>query len=101
MTMKTVIETETFSKHAASIWSEEEHEEFVEWISLNWNAGDIIAGSGGARKVRFKMKGRGKSGGSRVIYFFLDEDDAVLLVEIYAKSDRSTMKGHEVRGLTK
>ncbi len=97
--MKTVIETPTFTKQASKIWGDEEKEDFITWIATHWNEGDVISGSNGARKVRWARQGGGKSGGGRVIYFYLDENDALLLVAAYPKNRRETMKGHEVRGL--
>lgn len=67
--MHTVAETEIFQRYAASICSESERLEFVEWIAANPLAGDVIPGSGGCRKVRWSRAGMGKRGGARVIYF--------------------------------
>jgi len=51
--MYTVAETEVFHRYAASIWSEAERVEFINWIAANPLAGDVISGSGGCRKVRW------------------------------------------------
>jgi len=67
--MLTVIETPTFQRLAAEFWSEEERLEFVSWIAENSEAGDVIKGTGGLRKVRWSRPGMGKRGGARVIYF--------------------------------
>jgi hypothetical protein len=64
----TVAQTSVFQKHAAKIWSDDELDQFVNWIALNPLAGDVIPGSGGIRKVRWAASGRGKRGGARVIY---------------------------------
>ena len=64
--MHTVAETEIFQRYAASIWSETERLEFIEWIAANPLAGDVIPGSGGCRKVRWARAGMGKRGGARV-----------------------------------
>lgn len=50
------------------------------------DAGDIIPGSGGCRKLRWAAKGHGKRGGSRVIYYWITEDNRILLLDIYAKN---------------
>ena len=50
--MLTVIETPTFAADARELWSEEERGAFCAWIAANSEAGDVIAGSGGCRKVR-------------------------------------------------
>jgi hypothetical protein len=83
--MHTVAETEIFQRYAASIWSESERLEFVEWIAANPLAGDVIPGSGGCRKVRWTRAGMGKRGGARVIYFNV-LDDRIWLLIAYAKA---------------
>ena len=71
--MKTVIETETFKKHADKEWTIDERLEFVSWIASNSKAGDVIPGADGVRKVRWSAKGTGKRGGVRVIYYNVDQ----------------------------
>jgi hypothetical protein len=93
----TVIETPTFQKMSVGIWSDEERHEFIGWIAKNPQAGDVIPGSDGARKLRWAVQGKGKRGGARVIYFNLSADEVVLLVAIYAKSDRVNMLPKEIR----
>lgn len=70
----TVAETSLFSRQAKVVWSEEEHDEFVLYIAGNPEAGDVIADTGGVRKVRWKRAGSGKRGGVRVIYFYHDRE---------------------------
>ena len=53
----------------------------------------MVKESGGIRKVRWKRKGTGKSGGVRVIYFMRNEAEEVVLLLIYAKSDIDNIKG--------
>ena len=72
--MNTVAETEIFQRYAASIWSESERLEFIDWIAANPLAGDVIPGSGGCRKVRWTRAGMGKRGGARVIYFLISNE---------------------------
>jgi hypothetical protein len=81
----TVAETPTFIRQAESLWSDEEREAFVEFIARNPEAGDVIPETGGVRKVRWSMQGRGKRGGARVIYFFYDRSVPIYLLLVYAK----------------
>ena len=67
--MRTVIETPTFQKQAERIWPDAERFDFIGWIAANPDAGDVVPGADGTRKVRWKRAGTGKSGGARVIYF--------------------------------
>ena len=66
--VRTVAETPIFQRYAAEVWSEAEREQFINFIAANPEAGDLIRGSGGCRKVRWATTGTGKSGGARVIY---------------------------------
>jgi len=94
--MRTVIETPTFQKQASKLWSDDERVAFIDWIAANPLAGDVIPGAEGARKVRWSRAGSGKSGGARVIYFNLTEEEVVLLVTVYAKSERSNISPAEI-----
>jgi len=83
--MRTVAETSVFVRYAVEVWSEAERQEFITFIAANPEAGDIIRGSGGCRKVRWSRGGAGKSGGARVIYF-LARDEVIWLMIVYAKA---------------
>ena len=95
--MKTVIETEEFTKQAEKLWSEEERLDFIDYIAENPTAGDVIRGTDGVRKVRWNISGMGNRGGVRVIYLNVSKSTILLLV-MFKKSDRATMKAHEIRG---
>jgi hypothetical protein len=95
--MRRVVETPTFQKQAQKLWTESERLAFIDWIAANPLAGDVIPGADGARKVRWRRAGSGKSGGARVIYFNLTEQEVVLLVAAYAKADRANMDPVEIR----
>ena len=83
--MRTVAETPVFVRYTAEVWSEAERQEFINFIAANPEAGDIIRGSGGCRKVRWSRSGTGKSGGVRVIYFLATEGTVWLLI-VYSKA---------------
>ena len=95
--MHTVIETPTFQKQVADVWTEAERLDFINWISTNPEAGDVIPGAEGARKVRRATQGKGKRGGARVIYFNLTSEEIVLLVAVYAKADKVNMTAKEIK----
>ncbi|QKH35373.1 transcriptional regulator [Achromobacter pestifer] len=84
--MLTVIETDEFSAWSAKVWSDSEREAFVDWIAANPEAGDVIPGSGGCRKVRWSRAGMGKRGGARVIYYLRLASGEVVLLIVYAKA---------------
>ena len=66
-------------------------------LVANPGAGDVIKGSGGARKVRVAAKGRGKRGGARVIYFFISKSMTVYLLLAYSKSEKDDLTPAEVK----
>lgn len=83
--MRTVAETPIFQRYASEVWSEAEREQFITFIASRPEAGDLIRGSGGCRKVRWSTAGQGKSGGARVIYFNADNATTWLLI-VYKKA---------------
>jgi hypothetical protein len=95
--MFTVIETPTFQKQVAGVWTESERLEFIAYIAANPEAGDVIPGAEGARKVRWSVAGKGKRGGARVVYFNLTADEVVLLVAVYAKADKTNILPKEIK----
>lgn len=95
--MFTVIETQTFQKQVADVWTEADRLDFISWIASNAEAGDVIPGADGARKVRWTVQGKGKRGGARVIYFNLSDDEIVLLVAVYTKAERSNIRPKEIK----
>ena len=97
--MYTLVETPTFVADANKLWSEDERLEFFSWLAFNPEAGAVVAGSGGCRKVRWKLKGRGKSGGVRVIYFNRRAAGTIWLLLIYAKSARDTIPGYLLKSI--
>lgn len=84
--MHTVVETTMWQKSTAAIWSEDERDEFVDFISRSPKAGDVIPGTRALRKVRWQRKGIGKRGGIRIIYFMQNERSQVVLLMAYAKA---------------
>lgn len=99
--MLTVIETAPFIRAAAALFSDDERLELITYLAANPFAGDEIRGSGGVRKVRFAIGGRGKSGGARVIYFVYNEDTPLLLLTCYGKNVQSTLSDAEVQAFAK
>jgi hypothetical protein len=83
--VRTVAETPIFVRYAAEVWSEAEREAFITFIATDPEAGAVIRGSGGCRKVRWSTSGQGKRGGARVIYFNA-EDQTVWLLIVYKKA---------------
>ncbi|MDO8380553.1 type II toxin-antitoxin system RelE/ParE family toxin [Phenylobacterium sp.] len=66
-------------------------------IAANPEAGAVIKGSGGMRKIRFGFGGSGKSGGGRTIYYAITDDDVVYLITAYAKVDKADLTADELK----
>ena len=94
--MQTVVETEAYLRDAkAAKLSDDERKEIVSFIAANPGAGHEIPGTGGARKVRFAGKGKGKSGGYRVISFYSGGDIPVFLLNVFAKNEKTDLSQTE------
>lgn len=96
MDVHTVVETPGFISDARSLrLSEADRLTIVTWIAANPSAGDVIEGTGGARKVRFAREGKGKSGGYRVITYFTGTDIPVFLLNIFSKNEKADLTPKE------
>lgn len=94
--MHTVVETPSYLADAkAAGLTEAEREAVVEMIADRPEAGDEIGGTGGARKVRVAGRGKGKSGGYRVITFYSGKDVPVFLLAIYSKGEKANLSKTE------
>jgi hypothetical protein len=93
----TVIETPTFSRLAADYWTEDDRGAFAAFIASYPEAGNVVPGSGGLRKVRWSRQGTGKRGGVRVIYYNRLANGEIWLLLIYAKSARENIPASVLR----
>ena len=69
------------------------------FLAANPTGGDLIEGTGGVRKVRFAARGKGKSGGVRVVHYFVPENGPLYALLIYAKGERADMSPEQRRGV--
>ena len=97
----TVVHTEIFEKQWREIWTEDQRGEFAAFIAANPTAGDVIAHSGGLRKVRWMVLGKGKSGGVRVIYYNQLDNGQIWLLVIYEKTKADSISAHALRLIAK
>ncbi len=98
----TVLETPTFLRDVAqSGLSEAEHGRIVRLFARNPMRGELIPGTGGARKARFAGRGKGKSGGYRVVSYFGADDVPVLLLALIDKGVRVDLSQSERNELRK
>ena len=85
------IETTTFTKLVYEYLSEEEFAGLQNYLLNRPNAGDVIPGSGGVRKLRWGIERKGKRGGIRVIYYRRVSEGEIWLITLYAKNEISTI----------
>ncbi|MGD0109732.1 MAG: type II toxin-antitoxin system RelE/ParE family toxin [Rhodopila sp.] len=95
--LMTVAETGSFIRQSAKLWTEDDRNNFVDFIASNPDAGDVIPDTGGLRKVRWSRPGAGKRGGVRIIYFYHDDSMPLYLLLIYAKAERENWTWDEKR----
>jgi len=81
------------------LMDDEERAKLVGYLACNPTAGDLIPGTGGVRKIRWGLEGRGKRGGARVIFFFHDMEMPLLLLKAYAKNDQSDLSPDELKAM--
>lgn len=98
--VRTVAETAIFIRYAADVWTNAERIAFINWIAANPEAGDLIKGSGGCRKVRWSTSGTGKRGGARVIYF-LEQQHTIWLLIVYKKAEYDNLPTEFISELRK
>jgi hypothetical protein len=94
-----LIETRVFTKQVQATLSPEEYREFQLHLILQPDAGDLIPGAGGLRKVRWRAAGRGKRGGVRVIYYWKSVAGQLFLLFLYPKNVRTDLTAAELRTL--
>jgi hypothetical protein len=96
----TIRETAIFSRRADALLSADERDALITFLAENPLAGDVIKGTGGVRKVRFAAKGKGKSGGVRVIHYFVDLDTPLTAIFVYGKGEQVDLTAGQKRAVT-
>jgi hypothetical protein len=94
-----VIETDAYVSKAAKIMSAAEMESVVLMISEGPTVGDVIPGTGGLRKMRIPLQGRGKRGGGRVIYWYYNAGYPAVLMWAFAKNEASDLTSAQKKSL--
>lgn len=93
--LQAVIETPEFLIAARRVLTDAERTELVDFLAANPTAGDLMPGTGGARKLRWAAKGKGKSGGARAITYFGGRDLPVFLMAIFGKGEKANLSQAE------
>jgi hypothetical protein len=87
----TVAETPEYVRSAARLLGEQDRAGIVELLAARPKAGELMQGTGGVRKLRWKRDGRGKSGGVRVIYYYHSEAMPLYLLTAFAKNEQANL----------
>jgi mRNA-degrading endonuclease RelE of RelBE toxin-antitoxin system len=95
------IEATAFTKHVHDYLSEDEYFGLQNFLLQYPESGKVVRGSGGVRKVRWAISGKGKSGGVRVIYYFKKQDDEIWFLTIYSKNEVENIPAHVLRQIAK
>jgi hypothetical protein len=88
-----------FTAKALRLLGDEQIFELQLYLIRQPDAGDVIPGSGGCRKLRWAAKGHGKRGGARVIYYWITEDHRILLLDLYAKNEAENLTADQLKAL--
>lgn len=100
--MHTVARLHSFDSAAKTAGlSEDEIEDFINFLAENPDAGDEIAGTGGCRKIRLAGRSKGKRGGYRTITFYSGDRMPVFLITVFGKGEKSTLTAGEAAELKK
>lgn len=93
------VETPIFTKRIQQYMDDDEYVELQKYLAARPDAGDIIRGSGGIRKLRWAGSGRGKRGGLRVIYFWWVAKDRISLLLAYPKNEMDDLSAEKLKRL--
>jgi hypothetical protein len=97
--LQTVVETPGYLADACRIFNEAEREMVVDMVALDPACGVVMEGTGGIRKMRVSAKGRGKSGGARVIYVYHNAGMPIFLLAAFAKNEKANLTKAERNAL--
>jgi len=93
------IETRVFTRQITGLLSDTEYHGLQHELIIRPTAGAMIKASSGIRKIRWRAKGKGKSGGIRIIYYYLMSRENLYMLVAYSKKDRADLTQREIRAL--
>jgi hypothetical protein len=97
----TVVETPEFISRINKLMTDVDREELIGFLARNPSAGNLVPGTGGIRKLRWGLEGRGKRGGARIIYFFHSTDIPLFALTAFAKNERADLSQEDRNELRK
>ena len=90
-----IVELPTYTRLADKLLTAQERQDLIDYLAEHPKDGDIMEGTGGVRKLRWRRGGQGKSGGVRVIYYHHDDLMPLYLLTLFAKGDRANLSKAE------
>ena len=95
--MISFVETKLFTRLVQEYLSDDEYSELQRALIANPEAGAVVPGSGGIRKLRWGVAGRGKRGGIRVIYFLRTRQGQIWMLTLYPKNVAENIPAHVLK----
>jgi hypothetical protein len=99
--MITFIETTLFTSLVSEYLSDEEYHEMQNYLMIRPDAGKLIRGSGGIRKLRWARTGMGKSGGVRTLYYWAKSQEEIYLLTLYSKNEQENIDPTTLKRIAK
>lgn len=86
-----IAELPSYTKLAERLLDAQERQDLIDYLAEHPKSGDIMEGTGGVRKLRWRRGGQGKSGGVRIVYYHHDDLMPLYLLTIFAKNDKENL----------
>ncbi|MCB1614713.1 MAG: type II toxin-antitoxin system RelE/ParE family toxin [Pseudomonadales bacterium] len=99
--MHTVVELPEFIKQSKTLLSKDESTSLIAYLSVHPKSGVLIQGTGGIRKLRWASGNKGKSGSTRVIYFYHNSEMPIFLITAFGKNQKANLSQSEKNMLAK
>jgi hypothetical protein len=96
-----IIETTVFTRRIDELLTDDEYGLLQDELAARPDLGKIIPGSGGLRKLRWALSGRGKRGGARIIYYWVVNKNTILMLYAYAKNELTDLTPRQINLLRK
>lgn len=92
-----ILETPIFTKQITKLLSDDSYAQLQELVRINPESGNLIPGSGGLRKIRWKVEGQGKRGGIRVIYYWYVPREQIYMMLAYTKNQQEDLTPRQLK----
>lgn len=99
--MQTIVELPEYQRRASSLLTSEENAAVINYLAENPDAGAVMQGTGGIRKLRWAAQGKGKSSGVRIIYYYHNEMIPLFLLTVFGKGEKANLSKAERNDLAK